>query len=393
MKSAPSSCAILHVDMDAFFASVSLRHRPELQDKPVIIGGGQRGVVLAANYPARTHGVRSGMPMLRAQRLCPQAAVLAPDYSEYELVSSSVMDLLREVTPAVQVASLDEAYLDVSGSSRCLGTPLEIAESIRARVADEQQIACSVGIAGSMPMAKLASCRAKPDGVFVLPPEQVASIVHPLDVGDLPGVGEKSRERLHKMGLFTVGDVAHTPLEILQRILGVAAGRNLQMLAWGANQHERVQVSDASGVDRSIGSERTFDKDTDDPVHLRREILRLSNKVGARARSARLVGQSVVLKLRFADFTTITRSGQFGEATDVTEMIYGQACRLFERLALQRVRIRLVGVRLEGLLPKEQVHKQMVLGERDCGWEELDAAVDAVALKYGQVMVAPAALL
>ena len=165
------------------------------------------------------------------------------------------------------------------------------------------------------------------------------------------------------------------------------------MLAWGANQHERVQVSDASGVDRSIGSERTFDKDTDDPVHLRREILRLSNKVGARARSARLVGQSVVLKLRFADFTTITRSGQFGEATDVTEMIYGQACRLFERLALQRVRIRLVGVRLEGLLPKEQVHKQMVLGERDCGWEELDAAVDAVALKYGQVMVAPAALL
>ncbi|HET8602906.1 MAG TPA: DNA polymerase IV [Marmoricola sp.] len=388
-----ADCPILHVDMDAFFASVAIRDRPELHDVPVIVGGGRRGVVLAANYPARQYGVHSAMSMTRAKRTCPDAVVLPPDHAEVEAVSASVMEVFRQVTPLVEAVSLDEAFLDVSGATRRLGSPLQIAEQLRARIADEQRVTCSVGVAASVSVAKLASRCAKPDGVVVVPPDAVTGFLHPLDVGELWGVGEKTREQLHRLGLVTVGDLAHTPPATLQRALGPALGSHLHELAWGT---DRRTVSARRGThepDRSMGSDETFGRDTDDPEVVCRELLRLSAKVTARMRAAGVAGRTVTLKVRFADFTTITRSRTLPEATDVTAEVHAAATRLFGGLGLQRARIRLVGVRVEGLLPRAQVQRQLVLGAREHGWEDADRAVDRAAARFGRGAVRPATLL
>jgi DNA polymerase-4 len=388
-----ADCPILHVDMDAFFASVAIRDRPELADVPVIVGGGHRGVVLAANYPARRYGVHSALPMTKARRMCPDAVVLSPDYTDFDTVSSSVMEIFRQVTPVVEAVSLDEAFLDVSGSTRRLGSPLRIAEHIRARVADEQRITCSVGVAGSVSVAKLASRRAKPDGVVVVPPRQVTRFLHPLDVGELYGVGEKTREQLHRLGLRTVGDVAHTPLTTLQRGIGVAAGTQIHHLAWGTDRRTLTPRRATQDPDKSMGADETFGRDTDDRSVVLRELLRLSSKVAGRMRTAGVAGRTVTLKVRFADFTTITRSRTLPDATDGTGEIHATASALFDALNLQRARIRLVGVRVEGLMPREQVQRQLVLGARERGWDEVDRAADAAALRFGGGAVRRATLL
>ena len=387
-----SRCPILHVDMDAFYAAVAIRDRPELADVPVIVGGGNRGVVLAANYPARRYGVHSAMPMTRARRMCPGATVLMPDFTEVETVSSSVMEIFRRVTPLVQTLSVDEAFLDVSGILD-RSTPREIAEHLRARVADEQRITCSVGVAASLSVAKLASRRAKPDGVVVVPPDRVTSFLHPLDVGELWGVGERTREQLHRLGLFTVWDLAHTPVATLQRGLGRAMGSPLHDLAWGTDRRTITPTRGHHEPDRSMGADETFGRDTDDPAVCRRELLRLAAKVTGRMRTAGVAGRTVTLKVRFSDFTTITRSRTLGEATDVTAEVYAAAAGLFARLGLQRARIRLVGVRVEGLVPRGQVHRQLVLGERERGWSDADRAVDKATARFGRGAVTPATLL
>ena len=392
------STPILHVDMDAFYASVATRDRPDLQHVPVIVGGGSRGVVLSANYLARESGVRSALPMTRARRLCPQAVVLAPDFSLFEQVSSSVMENFRRVTPLVEVLSLDEAFLDVRGSTRRLGSPLEIAEQLRATIHDEQAVTCSVGVAASVSVAKLASRRAKPDGVMVVPPAEITSFLHPLDVGELWGVGEKTRAMLHRLGLVTVGDVAHTPLRTLQRAVGHQLGSNLHDLAWGT---DRRTVSAGRGFfglgggdpDKSMGADETFARDTDDRSTILREVLRLSARVAGRMRVAGVAGRTVTLRVRFADFTTITRSRTLPEATDVTQEVYRTATRLYDALGLQRARVRLVGVRVEGLVPRRTVHHQLVLGEREHGWAEADRAVDRATGRFGAAAVRPASLL
>jgi len=388
-----SGCHLLHVDMDAFYASVMTRERPDLHGVPVIVGGGQRGVVLSANYLAREYGVRSAMPMSRARRACPQAVVVAPDYDTFSTVSSSVMENFRQVTPLVEVMSLDEAFLDVRAAGRSLGSALEIAETLRARVYDEQGITCSVGIAGSVSVAKLASRRAKPDGVVVVPPEEVTSFLHPLDVGELYGVGEKTRDLLHRLGLVTVGDVAHTPLRTLQRAVGTALGSHLHELAWGTDRRAITPRRGEDEPDKSMGADETFARDTDDRELILREVLRLSAKVATRMRTARVAGRTVTLKVRFADFTTITRSRTLPEATDVTHEIHAAATRLFDALGLQRARVRLVGVRLEGLVPRDTVQRQLVLGEREHGWSDADRAVDRATRRFGAAAVRPASLI
>ncbi len=387
------ACPVLHVDMDAFFASVALRDRPELHDVPVVVGGGYRGVVLSANYPARVHGIRSAMPMTRARRLCPGVVSVSPDYAELEVVSRSVMETFRQVTPVVEVLSLDEAFLDVSGSVRRLGSPYAIAEVLRARIHDEQGITCSVGLAATVAVAKLASRRAKPDGVVVVPPATVTSFLHPLDVGELWGVGEKTAEVLHRLGLMIVGDVAHTPLATLERALGPSMARQLHRLAWGDDRRVVTARRGEGEPDRSMGADETFGRDTDDPEVVLREVLRLSAKVASRMRTARVAGRTVTLKVRFADFTTLTRSRTRGEATDVTQEVYRTATDLFLGLGLQRARIRLVGVRVEGLVPRHTVQRQLVLGERERGWSEADVAVDRATRRYGPAAVRPATLL
>jgi DNA polymerase-4 len=386
-------CPVLHVDMDAFYASVAVRDRPELHSVPVVVGGGSRGVVLSANYLARTYGVRSAMPMTRARRLCPNAVVVSPSFEVFELVSRSVMENFRQVTPLVEVLSLDEAFLDVSGSMRRLGSPYSIAERLRARIYDEQGVTCSVGMAATVAVAKLASRRAKPDGILVVPPSAVTTFLHPLDVGELWGVGEKTSELLHRLGLRTVGDVAHTPLNTLQRAVGGGMARQLQQLAWGEDRRVVTARRGHDEPDKSMGADETFGRDTDDRSVVRREILRLSAKVTTRMRAAGVAGRTVTLKVRFADFTTITRSKTLGEATDVTQEVYRTATDLFTGLGLQRARIRLVGVRMEGLVPRGTVQRQLVLGERERGWSEADVAVDRAARRFGSAAVRPATLL
>ena len=390
---------ILHVDMDAFYASVATRDRPDLQQVQVVVGGGHRGVVLSANYLAREHGVRSGMPSARARRLCPEAVTISPDHEVFGTVSAAVVETFRRVTPLVEVVSLDEAFLDVRGSVRRWGPPEQIAEDLRATIHDEQGITCSVGVAASISVAKLASRRAKPDGVVVVPPERVTTFLHPLDVGELYGVGEKTRAMLHRLGLVTVGDVAHTPSRTLQRAVGQALGRHLHELAWGLDRREVVaRRAPAFGLgggdpDKSMGAQETFGRDVDDREVVLRELLALTAKVAHRMRVAGVAGRTVTLTVRFADFTTLTRSRTCPEATDVTQEIYRTAVGLYDALGLQRARLRLVGVRVEGLVPRSTVHHQQVLGEREHGWPEADRAVDRATRRFGSAAVRPASLL
>jgi DNA polymerase IV len=381
-------CPILHVDMDAFYASVELIRRPELVGTPVIVGGGTRGVVLSATYEARRFGVHSAMPMTRARRLCPQATVVSPTHGLYSEVSAGVMEIFRSVTPLVEPLSLDEAFLDVSGAVRRLGRPAQIAALIRDRVADEQGITCSVGVAPTKFVAKLASTRCKPDGMLVVPAADVVAFLHPLPVAALWGVGEKTEKELVRLGLHTVGDIANTPVATLVRALGPASGAHLHALSWGRDERSVVPHE----PDKSIGAEETFASDVDDPQVVHRELLRLSDRTAARLRAAGLAGRTVSIKVRFADFTTITRARTLPEATDVAQLVYATARGLFDGLGLDRARIRLVGVRMEQLTDAATSPHQLTLGERDRGRREAELAADRAARRFGRGMVRPASL-
>jgi DNA polymerase-4 len=384
-----TGCTVLHVDMDAFFASVELLARPELRGQPVIVGGGgSRGVVLSATYEARAHGVHSAMPMMRARRLCPQAIVIPPSHGGYARASANVMEVFRSVTPLVEPVSLDEAFLDVRGAARRLGSPAQIGEWIRATVEDEQGITCSVGVATTKFVAKLASARCKPDGLLVVPADEVVAFLHPLPVGALWGVGEKTEEVLRKLGLHTVGDIANTPLSTLQRALGPAVGAHLSALAWGRDER-RVTPHEP---DKSVGAEETFAVDVDDPKVIARELLRLSERTAARLRAAGQVGRTISIKIRFADFTTITRSKTLPEATDVGRTVYETALALYSALGLERARLRLVGVRVEGIADEATQARQLQLGETGIGWREAEQAIDKAARRFGAGAVRPATL-
>lgn len=384
-----AGCHILHIDMDAFYASVELRRRPELRGRPVIVGGtGSRGVVLSATYECRAYGVHSAMPMMRARQLCPAAVVIPPDFAAYQDASAGVMEVFRAVTPLVEPLSLDEAFLDVAGARRRLGRPAQIGELIRARVQDEQDITCSVGVASTKFVAKLASARCKPDGLLVVPADDVVAFLHPLPVAALWGVGERTEEQLLRLGLRTVGDLARVPVCTLQRALGPAAGGHLAALAWGRD--DRVVVPHEP--DRSIGAEETFPTDVDDPAVIHRELLRLAERTAVRLRATAQVGRTVSIKVRFADFTTLSRSRTLPSATDVGRTVYDTGRMLFDGLGLQRARLRLVGVRVEGLTPAAGVPRQLILGERDSGWREAEQAADRAAHRFGAGAVRPATL-
>jgi DNA polymerase-4 len=381
-------CTMLHIDMDAFYASVELIDRPELKGQPVIVGGGGRSVVLSATYEARREGVHSAMPMGRARRLCPRAVVIEPDHQRYADVSRGVMEIFRSVTPLVEPLSLDEAFLDVSGAIRRIGPPTLIGELIRDRVADEQRITASVGIAATKFVAKLASSQAKPDGLLVVPRDQTVVFLHGLAAGALWGVGERTEEALRRLGLVSVADIAHTPVDTLRRALGDAVGTQLHELSWGRDPRPVVPEQ----VEKSIGAEETFRTDVDDPQVIRRELLRLSERVAARLRSTGVVGRTVIIKIRFADFSTITRSRTLTEHTDVARVLHATALELYARLGLDRARLRLVGVRVEGLIDSSAGHHQLALDERPQGWREAEQAVDRASARFGAGAVRPASL-
>jgi DNA polymerase-4 len=384
-----TGCHILHVDMDAFYASVEIRDRPELAGLPVIVAGGSRGVVLSASYPARELGAHSAMPVTRARRLCPQAVFVPPRHGVYAAVSREIMAVFREVTPEVEPLSLDEAFLDVAGAVRRLGPPAAIAALIRATIREQQGLTCSVGVATYKFIAKLASTRCKPDGLCLVPRDQVLEFLHPLPVAALWGVGEQTGQVLARLGLRTVGDIAHTPLATLQRELGAAAGAHLASLAWGRDERRVV----SSAPDKSIGAEETFPTDVDDPEVIRRELLRLSGRTARGLRASGSLARTVVIKIRLANFTTITRSRTLPEPTDVARKIYATACALYAASGLDsRARLRLVGVRGAGLIPAAHAASQLAFGERPAAWRDAEKAVDRIAGRFGPDSVRPAAL-
>lgn len=383
-----TGCPILHVDMDAFYASVELRKRPELRARPVIVaGGGARGVVLAANYPAREFGVRSAMPAARARRLCPHAVFLPPTFGDYQEVSRAVMGLFRDLTPLVEPLSLDEAFLDVGGALRRLRMgPAEIGAEIRRRVTAEHDLTCSVGVASTKFVAKLASGLAKPDGMMVVPHSETLRFLHPLPVSALWGVGPRTAERLLAVGLERVADVAATPLSRLRRTLGVAAAEHLYALANGYD-HRSVESEVA---EKSIGAEETFEVDQPDRDVVKRELLHLSERSATTLRRRGLRGRTVSIKVRYGDFTTITRSRTLPVATDVTQEIFRIACELLDEQTPPGA-IRLIGVRVEQL--GDDAGEQLTLGAPDRGWREADHAADQARGKFGHAAVRPASLL
>ena len=385
-----AGCNILHIDMDAFFALVEVRENPSLAGKQVIVGyDGNRGVVLSATYEARKLGVHSAMPMSRALRLAPNAIVVEPDHEKYSEVSDNVMAIFESITPLVQPLSVDEAFLDISGAQKLLGTPSQIGEVIRARVSDEQGITCSVGVASTMFVAKLATNFAKPDGLHVVPADKVIEFLHPLPIGALWGVGEKTAEQLSRLGLVNVSDIANTPVKTLARVIGQAAAEHLYELAWGRDP----RTVTPNQAEKSIGAERTFESDIDDPEEILAQILDLSNKVAKRLRAADYFSRTITIKVRFADFTSVTRSKSLPASTDLATDIYATSKSLFEAMNLQRARIRLVGVRATGLVPTSESSVQLEFSDRDSGWREAEEAIDQVAIKFGNSAVKPARLI
>ncbi|MET0975017.1 MAG: DNA polymerase IV [Leifsonia sp.] len=378
---------ILHVDMDAFFVSVELLSRPELRGTPVIVGGtGPRSVVAAANYEARRYGVNSAMPMSLALRRCPRATVLSGSYALYQQYSRQVMEIFQDATPLVEPLSIDEAFLDVSGARRVHGSPSEIARMVRARVHDETGLTCSVGVAASKYVAKVASGRAKPDGLLVVPVAETRAFLRPLPVTAMWGVGPATEQTLVRLGLKTVGDIADTPLDVLRSTLGEALAHKVHALANGVDPRSVTTHRE----EKSIGRETTFTYDVTDENEIRRAMLFQSDDAAARLRAAGLVARTVVLKLRYTDFTTFTRSRTLAEPTNVGRRIYEEAIAAWESSGAVGRRIRLVGVRVEQL---GEGGSALGLWDPDEDWRDAETAVDEVTARFGRGMIRPAALL
>ena len=378
---------ILHVDMDAFYASVEERDDPKIKGKAVVVGVGRRGVVSAANYEARKFGIRAAMPIYKAKALAPHAVFIAPNMARYTEVSEQVMAIFRDVTPHVEPISLDEAFLDVTGARRLLGSGIEIADQIRKRVEKELGITCSVGIAHNKFIAKIASGHCKPNGVLEVDPEKMLEFLHPLAANEIWGVGPKTNELLEKMGLFTIADIANTPRSTLIRVLGQASGASLYELAWGRDYRDVI----TEHAEKSISASQTFDVDLYQPEEILKEFLRLTEKSADRMRAKGLAANTISIKVRFADFKTISRSKTLDLPTTGTQEIFEVAKSLYLSLDLDRVLVRLVGVALDSLVENDDV-TQMVLGERTSSWQQADRAIDRVKAKFGSGSLRPARL-
>jgi len=386
-----SGCSILHVDMDAFFASVELSRRPELRDTPVIVGGQGRSVVLAASYPARAFGVHSAMPMSMARRLCPQAVVVPPDHGRYREVSAGVMEILGEITALVEQVSIDEAFLDVSGARRRLGPPTRIAGVIRERVWAAHGVRCSVGIAGTKFVAKLASGYAKPDGVMLVPTDATVRFLRGLPVGALWGVGERTRDALARWGITTVAELADSDVRTVQRAVGSVVGSHLYDLAWGRDPRPVVPERQ----EKSIGAETTFEADTPDLAVVRDHVLALADRCAAALRAKGLVARTVVLKLRDADFATTTRSRTLSVPTDVADEVFRAARDLLGGADLKGASVRLVGVRVEGLSPAaaRQLTLEEAVSDEATARRRAEGVVDQVRSRFGSQAVRQGAVL
>jgi DNA polymerase-4 len=380
---------ILHVDMDAFYASVEAIKDPALKGRPVVVGGlGGRGVVTSASYEARAFGVTSAMPIVRARRLCPHAVFVPNDFPSYTDYSARIRDVFTSFTPLVEPLSLDEAFLDVGGSMRLFGSPMEIARAIKRAVAD-MGLPCTVGVGPNKFLAKLASTRGKPDGLLLVPADAVTQWLHPLPVAALWGVGEQTADVLRRLGLKTVGDVARIPRRTLERAIGDALGAHLHNLANGVDER-RVEPYEPA---KSVGSEETFARDLDSTGDILREVLRLSDRTASRLRAKGVCGRTVTLKVRFSNFKTITRAKTLDEEVDTGPEVYAVARSLYTKLAPDRPRIRLVGVAVSNLAAGPPRRQLSLLRSDGPGWAAASKAIDSIRSRFGDEAVAPAALL
>lgn len=382
-----AATGILHVDMDAFYAAVEVMHDPGLAGKAIIIGSPDpRSVVSSASYEARRYGVRSAMPVGQAVRLCPHATIVPPHFDRYRAVSAQVMELFRSITPLVEPLSIDEAFLDVRGARRLWGSPGEIARMIRRRVQDEIGLTCSVGVAATKHVAKMASTMSKPDGLLIVPGAETVDFLSPLSVRAMWGVGPKAAEALESRAIRTIADIRRAPRHVLARAVGETSAARIFELAHGRDPRE-VQTE---RVEKSIGHEETFRTDVDDDAVLSAELLRLADRVASRLRRAGVEAGGVAIKVRFSDFSTITRSMSLPEPTDVGQRIAESARGLLAAVD-RRLPVRLIGVRAERLQPAGG--SAIALWDDDEDWRRVEGTLDDAIARFGSGAVTRATFL
>lgn len=382
-----SSRVIIHLDLDAFFVAVERLDNPALIGVPVLVGGRPeaRGVVSSASYEARKFGVHSAMPTAQALRLCPQAILVSGHRGRYAELSDKVMALLGEYTPLLEPISIDEAFLDVSGTEAHYGAPGVLAKTLQERIEAELRLSASLGVAANKLVAKIASDFRKPHGITVVPPGEETTFLAPLPIRRLWGVGEVTGRELARLGVTTIGDLAEFSRDDLHARFG-SHGEGLWRAARGIDDSPVIPEHEA----KSLSREETFAQDSRDPVLLRRELLRLSDAVASRLRRYKRQARTISLKLRYGDFTTLTRQATLAEPTDAGPIIYAQAVALFEA-AWDRRPVRLVGVGAAGL---EQHARQLRLFEQvTLRQAQLDAALDRIRAKYGESAIQRASLL
>jgi len=381
---------ILHIDMDAFFASVEQRDHPELRGKPVVVGGDSgRGVVAAASYEARRYGIHSAMPMFMAKQRCPQVIVVASRKGRYGEVSRSVMTILERFSPVIEQVSIDEAYLDASGCTRLHGPPEAMARAIKSEIKGRLSLTCSIGIAPLKFLAKIASDMHKPDGLTVIVPNEVAGLIDMLPVEKVPGVGRQALQRLHRMGIANLGDVRQRPVSAMVERLG-KFGYRLVDLANGRDQSTVRPHSPA----KSISSERTLSADTRDREELCRQLLAQSQEVGRQLRCHGYLARTITLKLKDTDFRQRTRSATLDSASQSSDTIYRTGKELLARESIDKA-IRLIGLGASALIADTTPRQACLFSEQDGdsqGWEKVDRAVDRIAERFGRSAVHRGAL-
>ncbi|HUV36808.1 MAG TPA: DNA polymerase IV [Patescibacteria group bacterium] len=387
----PSQRVIAHIDMDAFYASVEALDRPDIRGKPVIVGGSsRRGVVSAASYEARAFGVHSAMPLFQARRLCPYGIFLPVRMSRYRQVSRVVMGCLHGFSPLVEQVSVDEAYIDLTGTEKLFGDPWTAAGRIKNSIREKTSLTCSIGMSTSKLLAKIASDMHKPDGITIIPPDEVRRFLDELPIGRVPGIGERSEEGLAKIGIKTIGDVLGVSPGFLIERFG-KFGERLRAIAEGREASPVVPLSQP----KSVSHEQTLEEDTDDTEILKRHLIQQAGSVGTRLRRYGLLGKTVVLKIKFADFRQITHNATLDRPTQVGRTIYGEAVRLLEAERLAK-KVRLIGVGVSNLEPAGDRGQLDLFFERSPGeekWERAERAIDEVVRRFGRDAIKPGSAL
>ena len=383
--------SIIHLDMDAFYASVEELDNPELKGKPVIVGGSSmRGVVSAASYEARKYKIHSAMPIAQAMRLCPHGVFLPVRMKRYKEISNKVFSIFQKYTPLVEPLSLDEAFLDVTSSRKLFGTAEDIARQIRKQVFEEIGLTISAGVAASKLVAKIASDFNKPDGLTIVPAGSEAEFLAPLPIKRLWGVGKKTQETLGLLGVHTIGDIAGLSLDLLEQKFG-KHGKHLHLSALGLDERD-VETEHET---KSVGHEFTFDADLTEIEAIRRELLELSGMVAKRLRHYQLKGKTITLKVKYHDFRQVTRSSTINEHTADSKRIYQKVLQLLKKTDAGKQPARLLGISVSGLKLDGGSNQQLLFPEMQTGKkrEEINKALDAIQEKYGSTAIFPGRLL